>query len=117
MALVLARQKFIRERFAETPLMPTYLVAFIMSEFQCRDNEQKTFQVCARPDKFDATEYAFSVGPKILAKLEQLLDSPYASADMPKLTLAAVPMMEMSAMENWGKPTPRRDMRTTCSQY
>lgn len=101
---MITRQTFVRERFAETPLMSTYLVAFIMSEFECRDNEQKTFQVCARPDKFNATEYAFSVGPKILAKFEQLFDMPYASADMPKLTLAAVPSMQNSAMENWGKP-------------
>lgn len=83
--------------------MATYLVAFIVSQFQCRSNAENTFQVCARADAFEQTQYTFDVGPKILSELEQLVDIPYTTNEMPKLTLAGVPLLKNGAMENWGK--------------
>lgn len=79
------------------------MVAIIVSQFQCRSNDANTFQVCARADAFEQTQYAFDIGPKILAELEQIVDQPYATNEMPKVTLAGVPSMRNGAMENWGK--------------
>lgn len=83
--------------------MSTYLLAFIVSEFVCRENNEKTFQVCARPNAFELTEYAFEVGQKLLAQMDQLFDKPYAQHGLGKLTMAAIPDFSAGAMENWGE--------------
>lgn len=66
-----------RERFEKTPKMSTYLVAFIVSEFKCRDNDKKTFSVCSRPNAIDQTKYSFEVGQKTLNKFDELFDYKY----------------------------------------
>lgn len=83
--------------------MSTYLLAFIVSEFQCRSNEARTFQVCARPEVYEYTKYSFEAGQMALSELQTLLDYPYASHGLNKLTLAAIPDFSVVAMENWGK--------------
>lgn len=81
-----------RDVFAQTPPMSTYLVAFIVSEFQIRSNDNDTFRVIARPDAFDQTFYAHDVGPKLLSQLETYLDFPYNSmTGMTKMDMAALP--------------------------
>lgn len=88
--------------------MSTYLVAFIVSEFQIRSNENGTFRVIARPDAFDQTEYAHQVGPKLLSALETYLDYPYTNmTGMTKMEMAALPDFSAGAMENWGLLTYR----------
>lgn len=82
--------------------MSTYLVAFLVSEFKCRENEAKTFGVCSRPNAIDQTEYSFNVGQKILAKYDELFDYKY-NKQMKKLHLVAIPDLNVVAMENWGK--------------
>lgn len=82
--------------------MSTYLLAFVVSEFKCRTNEAKTFQVCARPSAFEDTKYSFEIGQMILSELETLLDYPYALHGLGQLTMAAIPDFSAGAMENWG---------------
>lgn len=87
--------------------MSTYLVAFIVSEFQIR-NSSDTFRVIARPDAYDQTYYASEVGPKLLSQLELYLDYPYSNmTEMTKMDLAALPDFSAGAMENWGLLTFR----------
>ncbi|KAJ6645268.1 Membrane alanyl aminopeptidase, partial [Pseudolycoriella hygida] len=96
-----------RDTFAQTPIMSTYLVAFIVSEFQIR-SENDSFRVIARPDAFDQTFYAHYVGPKLLAQLETYLDYPYSNMTaMTKMEMAALPDFSAGAMENWGLLTYR----------
>ncbi|XP_055325495.1 uncharacterized protein LOC129579438 [Sitodiplosis mosellana] len=96
----------VRESFEKTPKMSTYLVAFIVSEFQCRETEDKTFGVCSRPNAYNQTEYSFEVGRKTLAKFDEIFDYKY-STHMSKLQMIAIPDFVSGAMENWGLVTYR----------
>lgn len=82
--------------------MSTYLVAFIVSEFECRENEAGDFNVCSRPNAYDQTEYSFNVGQKVLAKYDELFDYGY-NKQMKKMSMAALPDFPSGAMENWGR--------------
>lgn len=81
--------------------MSTYLVAFVVSEFTCRENEQKNFTVCSRPPAYDQTEYAHTIGQKTLAKFDELFQYNY-STHMKKMHMLAIPDFAAGAMENWG---------------
>ena len=81
--------------------MSTYLVAFIVSEFQCLENQEKTFGVCSRPNALSQMEYSLDVGQKTMAKYDELFDYKY-NKHMSKMTLAAIPDFSAGAMENWG---------------
>lgn len=97
------RTSYVRETFEMTPPMSTYLVAFIVSELECRRNDDKTFEVCSRPDVFDRTLYSFDVGQKFLQAYDNLFKLPYLKVSkIGKMTMAAIPN-SYSAMENWGK--------------
>lgn len=99
----LIRLGLIQETFEKTPRMSTYLVAFIISEFKCRENENKTFSVCSRPNAFDQTKYSFDVGQPLLANFDKLFEYGYSSVpEMKKMTMVALPDFAAGAMENWG---------------
>lgn len=88
--------------------MSTYLVAFIVSEFDIRQNVQKTFGILSRPDATSQTAYALDIGPKMLAKFDEWTDYPYSSVpEMTKMHMAALPDFNAGAMENWGLLTYR----------
>jgi aminopeptidase N len=82
--------------------MSTYLVAFIISNFTGRENNDKTFGVYARPDMYKQTEYAFNVGEQILKKMSEYLDSDYYENGMKKMHLVGMPDRGTGGMENWG---------------
>lgn len=99
--ILILRKSYVSETFEITPYMSTYLVAFIVSEFECRRN--KTFEVCSRPNAFEQTLYSFDVGQELLSKFEDLLKLPYLKVSgIGKMTLAALPDFNAGAMENWG---------------
>lgn len=91
----------IREVFEPTPIMSTYLVAFVVSEFKCRENKQKTFFVCSRPNAIEQTKYSFDMGEKLLAKFDEEFNYTY-NTHMSKMTMVAIPDFASGAMENWG---------------
>lgn len=70
--------------------MSTYLVAFIVSDFDCRRTKVDDFSVCARPRAYNQTEYSFDVGQKILAEYDGLFKYPY-NKQMSKMAMAAIP--------------------------
>lgn len=81
--------------------MSTYLVAIIVSEFECRTNPSNRFSVCSRPSAYDQSEFSFNIGQQLLAEYDELFDYNY-STHMSKMTLAAIPDFKYGAMENWG---------------
>lgn len=84
-----------RETFHRTPIMSTYLLAFIVSEFSMRENVQKTFNVYSRPKALAQTEYSFDIGQKLLAKFDEILDYRYYSVpEITKMSMAALPDFE-----------------------
>lgn len=90
----------IREYFAKSPKMSTYLLAVVVSEFNCRDNALKTFSVCYPSTAHERSEYSFNFGQQMLATFDKLFDYPF-NKHMPKLSMAAVPGFG-GGMENWG---------------
>jgi aminopeptidase 2 len=85
--------------------MPTYLIAFIVSEFEAVSNETENFRVWARRGAIDQAQYSAEIGPSLLRAIEEfLLDFKYP---MPKMDEVAVPDFSGGAMENWGITTYR----------
>lgn len=83
--------------------MPTYLVAFTISEFYTtytKDGNEKV-NIWARENANKYTNYALSQGRKLLPILESLIGTTYK---LPKLDIIAVPDFEI-ARENWGMTT------------
>uniref|UniRef100_A0A182QRY1 Aminopeptidase N n=1 Tax=Anopheles farauti TaxID=69004 RepID=A0A182QRY1_9DIPT len=93
--------------FQRTPLMSTYLLAFVVSDFQFRISG--TQRVFVRPNAFNEASFALEAGVKILAALDEHLGIAYG-AHMPKLDQIAVPDFAAGAMENWGLVTYREEL-------
>lgn len=84
--------------------MPTYLVAFAVSEFNYRTNAAGVVRVWARENAIDDTAYALTQAVASLKRMEEFVGVPYS---LPKLDVFAVPDFSSSAMENWGLTTYR----------
>ncbi|HUH61814.1 MAG TPA: M1 family metallopeptidase [Terracidiphilus sp.] len=93
-------------RFDATPKMSTYLVAFLVGDFQCSSGEQDkvAIRVCATPDKAQLTPYGVTVAKYVLHYYNNYFGIPYP---LPKLDLIALPDFEAGAMENFGAITYR----------
>jgi aminopeptidase N/puromycin-sensitive aminopeptidase len=92
--------------FAATPKMSTYLVAFLVGDFQCTASEQDgvTIRVCSTPDKVALTPYGVDIAKYVLHYYNDYFGIPYP---LKKLDLIALPDFEAGAMENFGAITYR----------
>jgi len=92
--------------FATTPKMSTYLVAFLVGDFQCTAGEQDgvTIRVCSTPDKVALTPYGVDIAKYVLHYYNDYFGIPYP---LKKLDLIALPDFEAGAMENFGAITYR----------
>jgi aminopeptidase N len=88
-------------RFAETPKMSTYLVAFLVGDFKCSSGKADgvAIRVCATPDKVGLTKYAEEAAEHFLKYYDAYFGIKYPMA---KLDLVAIPDFEAGAMENFG---------------
>ncbi|KAF9427522.1 Aminopeptidase 2 mitochondrial [Podila epigama] len=97
-------------KFATTPVMSTYLVAFIVGEFEYIETVTKnlptpvTCRVYVLPGKTDEAKFALSVTPLALEYFTELFGVAYP---LPKMDLITIPDFESGAMENWGLVTYR----------
>ncbi|MGA3160620.1 MAG: M1 family metallopeptidase [Terracidiphilus sp.] len=93
-------------KFATTPKMSTYLVAFLVGDFQCTTGESDgvTIRSCATPDKVALTPYSVDVAKFVLHYYNNYFGIPYP---LKKLDLIALPDFEAGAMENFGAITFR----------
>jgi aminopeptidase N len=89
--------------FERTPVMSTYLIAFIVSNFKS-ENGSENFHVWAKEGAIEQVKYRVAVGPSLLNAMEEFLDLKYL---MPKMDEVAVPDFSAGAMENWGLTTYR----------
>lgn len=90
--------------FYETPLMQTYLLALVVSDFAFVGFNASTPQrVFARPEVVEKGEVfdALRAGVDLLKSLEEYFGVKY-DANVPKLDQVAMPDHVSSAMENWG---------------
>jgi aminopeptidase N/puromycin-sensitive aminopeptidase len=93
-------------KFLTTPKMSTYLVAFLVGDFQCTAGEQDgvAIRVCATPDKVALTSYGVGVAKYVLHYYNTYFGIPYP---LKKLDLIGLPDFEAGAMENFGAITYR----------
>ncbi|XP_027694278.1 LOW QUALITY PROTEIN: endoplasmic reticulum aminopeptidase 1 [Vombatus ursinus] len=97
----------IEDHFDVTVKMSTYLVAFIISDFESVSKMTKSgvkVSVYAVPEKINQTGYALDAAVTLLEFYEDYFNIPYP---LPKQDLAAIPDFESGAMENWGLTTYR----------
>ncbi|KAJ3270370.1 hypothetical protein HDV01_007898 [Terramyces sp. JEL0728] len=93
--------------FHPTVRMSTYLVAFIVSDFESISAKTKNgveVSVFTAPGSTDLGDYALKVGVPILEYFEDVFDIKYP---LPKLDMIAIPDFNAGAMENWGLITYR----------
>jgi aminopeptidase N/puromycin-sensitive aminopeptidase len=92
--------------FGTTPKMSTYLVAFLVGDFQCTGGREDDvdIRVCATPDKVGETAFALDV-----AKFALHYYDDYFGIHFPlkKLDFIGIPDFEAGAMENFGAITFR----------
>ncbi len=93
-------------KFETTPKMSTYLLAFLVGDFQCTHGEQDGVKigVCATPEKLDLTHYGLDVTRHVLHYYNDYFGIRYP---LPKLDLIGIPDFEAGAMENFGAITYR----------
>jgi len=94
-------------QFAVTPQMSTYLVAWVVGEFEYSETETPEgvmVRVYATPGKSGQLAFALESGAKTLSFYNKYFGIPYP---LPKLDMIAVPDFAAGAMENWGLVTYR----------
>lgn len=93
-------------KFATTPKMSTYLVAFLVGDFKCTSGKADgvPIRACATPDKVAMTKFAVESAEYILPYYDKYFGIKYP---MPKLDMVALPDFEAGAMENFGCITYR----------
>ena len=93
-------------RFATTPKMSSYLVAFLVGDFKCTEGKSDgvPIRVCSTPDKVELTRFALESAKYALHYYDTYFGIMYP---MPKLDMVALPDFEASAMENFGCITYR----------
>ncbi|KAL8942055.1 MAG: hypothetical protein Q9216_001867, partial [Gyalolechia sp. 2 TL-2023] len=93
--------------FRKTPLMSTYLLAFIVGELKCVETNdfRVPVRVFATPDKdIEHGRFSLELAAKTLDFYEKTFDSKFP---LPKMDMVAVPDFSAGAMENWGLITYR----------
>ncbi len=93
-------------RFATTPKMSTYLVAFLVGDFKCTEGKSDgvPIRACSTPDKVELTKFAVESAKYVLHYYDTYFGIKYP---MPKLDMVALPDFEAGAMENFGCITYR----------
>jgi len=93
--------------FSPSPIMSTYLLAFITGEFESIEGRTKDgvqVRVFTTKGKIHQSKFALDVAIKSLEFFEEYFDIKYP---MPNMDLIAIPDFESGAMENWGAITFR----------
>lgn len=92
--------------FHTTPLMSTYLVAFVIGDLRHVENNsyRVPIKVYATPGSEHLGQYAADITAKTLVFFDKKFDIPYP---LPKCDLVAIPDFSAGAMENFGLITFR----------
>nr|CAB3243182.1 endoplasmic reticulum aminopeptidase 2-like [Phallusia mammillata] len=93
--------------FYATPKMSSYLIAFIVSDFQSVTNSTPSgikVSVYASADKMGQLDFALKTAVNVLDFYEKFFKIPFP---LEKMDLVAIPDFAAGAMENWGLITYR----------
>lgn len=94
-------------RFAPTPIMSTYLLAFLVGKFEHiekKSPEGVMVRVFVTPGKKKLALFALDAAVKTLSFFTKYFKVPYP---LPVLDMIAIPDFSAGAMENWGAITYR----------
>ena len=94
-------------RFQQTPVMSTYLVAFVVGDITCverRADGGTLVRIWATRGKEEQCRFALDVSVDLLSYFNDYFGIPYP---LPKLDHIAIPDFAAGAMENWGAITYR----------
>lgn len=94
-------------RFSPTPKMSTYLLAFIVGDFEYIESKTKNnvqVRVFTTPGKKHQAKFALDCAVKTLEFYDKYFDIAYP---LPILDMIAIPDFTAGAMENWGAITYR----------
>lgn len=103
---------FYWDRFDTSVPMSTYLVAYLVSDFDYKiadplpNNSNVTFRIWARKDALNQVDFAKLIGPQCLTFYENFFNIKYP---LPKQDMVAIPDFSAGAMENWGLITYREE--------
>ncbi|CAJ0603923.1 unnamed protein product [Cylicocyclus nassatus] len=102
--------------FEPTPIMPTYLLALLVSEFtynEMQTNKGVKFRLWSAPGTESQREYGLKVATTVMESLEKYFG---VNDVMSKQDLVALENFEAGAMENWGLITFRKALLLDLSQ-
>eukprot|EP01100_Stratorugosa_tubuloviscum_P002329 TRINITY_DN1544_c0_g2_i1.p1 TRINITY_DN1544_c0_g2~~TRINITY_DN1544_c0_g2_i1.p1 ORF type:complete len:897 (+),score=492.54 TRINITY_DN1544_c0_g2_i1:157-2847(+) len=94
-------------RFSESPIMSTYLLAFVVGHFDFVESRTKrgiVVRVYTLPGKSHMGQFSLEVATRTLDYFEQYFDIEYP---LPKCDNIAITEFSAGAMENWGLITYR----------
>jgi aminopeptidase N len=93
-------------KFDRTVKMSTYLVAFLVGDFECSSGSSDgvAIRVCATPGKVELTRYGLDVAKYVLHYYNDYFGIRFP---LKKLDLIGIPDFEAGAMENFGAITYR----------
>lgn len=97
-------------KFAPSPKMSTYLLAFIVGDFEYIEKKSKRgviVRVYTPKGKKHQAKFSLDVTVKVLDFYENYFDIPYP---LNTLDMIAIPDFSAGAMENWGAITYRESM-------
>ena len=101
---------YVVTKFETTPLMQTYLLAFIVSDFTYVQNSDKVLRqrIFAKKQSIAAGEgdVALVMSERVIRQFEEHLGVKYS---LSKMDQVAVPDFDAGAMENWGLVTYREN--------
>ena len=92
----------ITTEFNETVVMPSYLLALVVSDFQCINNKSiHGIEVgsCALPIQKHKLNYSLSIATQVI---DHFTDYFQVGFPLPKVDHIAIPDFSAGAMENWG---------------
>ncbi|XP_035744089.1 uncharacterized protein LOC118451536 [Vespa mandarinia] len=92
--------------FQKTPIMSTYILAFVVSDFVKISNTDGTINVWSRKDAIPLINFGYEVIQKAVVLLEEYTNS---SVRVPKMDHVLIPNFLHGAMENWGLVTYLED--------
>ncbi|ETE61381.1 Puromycin-sensitive aminopeptidase, partial [Ophiophagus hannah] len=113
-------ENLVEVKFARTPVMSTYLVAFVVGEYdfvETRTTDGVLIRVYTPVGKAEQGKFALEVAAKTLPFYKDYFNVPYP---LPKIDLIAIADFAAGAMENWGLVTYREtalliDPKNSCS--
>lgn len=93
--------------FEETPIMSSYLVAYVVSDFGSLSNPTQTFNIWARKNALKHGKFSLEYGEKELKVLNEYTGISHSDHGFKKMDSIAIPDFAAGAMENWGLVTYR----------